>query len=112
MFSLATPSMSERHLPPHPMHAMLSLSEGAMKPRPSTCRGTMVKAAPAATPPTNCRRDIARLRDTSGPSPLRYEDDCDDQVALRSAPPHTSPTLTTTDSTAISTPRNCRRRAP
>src|SRR5205807_185786 len=49
MFSLATPSMSERPLPPHPMHAMLSLSEGAMKPRPSTCRGTMVKAAPAAT---------------------------------------------------------------
>src|ERR1051325_3681722 len=53
MFSLATPSMSERPLPPHPMQAMCSLSDGARYPRPSTYRGTMVNAAPAATSPTN-----------------------------------------------------------
>ena len=67
MFSAATPSMSERPLPPQPMHAMLSVSEGALKPRPSTWRGTMVKAAPAATLPTKVRRVMRFLAMVSVP---------------------------------------------
>src|SRR5262249_43741323 len=58
MFSLATPSMSERPLPPQPIQAMCSLSDGARYPRPRTWRGTMVNAAPAATSPTNRLREM------------------------------------------------------
>src|SRR5687767_1960858 len=35
-------------MPPNPTVAMFTVSLGAWKPRPSTCRGTMVKPAPAA----------------------------------------------------------------
>src|SRR6266849_7700963 len=74
MFSLATPSMSERPLPPHPMQAMWSLSDGARNPRPSTCRGTIVNAAPAATSPTNRLLEMRfrAIRFLLTPSTLRF----------------------------------------
>src|ERR1044072_2965766 len=62
MFSVfPTPFTSLAPIPPTPMQAMLSLSLGAVKPRPSTWRGTMVKATPAPTSPTNLRLEM-RLR--------------------------------------------------
>src|SRR2546422_6038381 len=61
MFSPSMPRPSLRPMPPTPMQATLSLSLGARKPRPSTCRGTMVKATPAPTSPTNFRLEM-RLR--------------------------------------------------
>src|SRR5205814_3815914 len=61
MFSVLTPRTSSRPRPPTPMHAMLSVSLGARIPRPRTCRGTMVKARPAPTLPTNVRLEM-RLR--------------------------------------------------
>ena len=46
-------------MPPTPTPAMFSRSLGAVKPRPSTCRGTMVTAAVvAATFVTNSRLEI------------------------------------------------------
>ncbi len=62
MFSVfPTPRTSFAPIPPTPMHAMFSLSLGAVNPRPNTWRGTMVKLMPAATSPTNLRLEI-RLR--------------------------------------------------
>src|SRR5438105_169871 len=62
MFSVfPTPFTSLAPIPPTPIQAMLSLSLGGVKPRPSTCRGTMVKATPAPTSPTNLRLEM-RLR--------------------------------------------------
>src|SRR5467141_2654414 len=58
MFSPSIPLTSLRPMPPIPMQATLSLSLGATKPRPSTCRGTMVKAAAAAVSRTKLRRLI------------------------------------------------------
>src|SRR5690349_15148544 len=62
MFSVApTPRTSFSPIPPTPMQATLSLSEGATNPRPSTCRGTTVNERPAAvTSPTN-RRLVIRF---------------------------------------------------
>src|SRR5256885_14986455 len=68
MFSVfPTPFTSFAPTPPTPMQALLSLSLGAVKPRPSTCRGTMVKATPAPTSPTNWRLEM-RLRPMMRPS--------------------------------------------
>src|SRR5215471_19509709 len=48
MFWLATARMLLRPMPPMPTQAMLSRSLGGVKPRPSTCLGTIVRAAPVA----------------------------------------------------------------
>src|SRR4029077_16047390 len=70
MFSVfPTPFTSFAPIPPTPMQAMFSLSLGAVKPRPSTCRGTMVKATPAPTPPTNFRLEM-RFRAMTKPSSI------------------------------------------
>src|ERR1700747_103239 len=70
MFSVfPTPFTSFAPMPPTPMQAMLSLSLGAVKPRPSTCRGTMVKATPAPTSPTNFRLEM-RFRAMTRPSSI------------------------------------------
>src|SRR5712692_9865622 len=58
MFSPSMPLTSLRPMPPTPMQATLSLSLGGTNPRPSTCRGTMVKAAAAAVSRTKLRRLI------------------------------------------------------
>src|SRR5256885_8382751 len=60
MFSIpAMPRTSLSPIPPTPMQATLSLSLGAMWRRPSTCEGTIVKAAVVdATSPTKERRVI------------------------------------------------------
>src|SRR2546422_11266798 len=55
------PLTSLRPIPPTPIQATLSLSLGATQPRPSTCRGTMVKTVAVATSPTKVRR-VIRLR--------------------------------------------------
>ena len=47
MFWLITARVFEAPMPATPTIAMLTRSLGAWKPRPSTCRGTMVTAAPA-----------------------------------------------------------------
>src|SRR5262245_41508649 len=46
MFWLGTARMLLRPMPPMPTQAMLSRSLGGVKPRPSTCRGTMTIPAP------------------------------------------------------------------
>ena len=61
MFSLDTPSISLRPLPPAPMAAMFSLSLGAGIPRPRTWRGTIIKPAPAAAAPSTLRRVMSCL---------------------------------------------------
>src|SRR5215831_9796396 len=48
MFWLATARMLLRPMPPMPTQAMLSRSLGGVKPCPSTCLGTIVRAAPVA----------------------------------------------------------------
>src|SRR6516164_5784744 len=49
-----------RPIPPTPTHAMFRTSLGGVNPRPSTCRGTMVKAALlAATLDRKLRRVIS-----------------------------------------------------
>src|ERR1043166_8240766 len=48
MFWLATARMLLRPIPPMPTQAMLSRSLGGVNPRPRTCRGTIVSAAPVA----------------------------------------------------------------
>src|SRR5258706_2742943 len=58
MFCEATLIRLARPMPPTPMLAMLSLSLGGTKPRPSTWRGTMVSAAVAAACERNFRRGI------------------------------------------------------
>src|SRR6266700_4076332 len=69
MFSAATPFTSSLPRPPTPMQAMFRVSLGARKPRPSTWRGTMVKAATAPTSLTNVRREM-RLRVMMGVSSI------------------------------------------
>ena len=50
-------------MPPMPMPAMLSFSLGGVLPGPpSTCRGTMEKAAAAAAPPRKFLRVVKTLR--------------------------------------------------
>ena len=49
-------------MPPTPTPATFSVSLGAAKPLPSTCRGTMVKPAPvSAALVTNRRREIGAI---------------------------------------------------
>src|ERR1700732_234287 len=50
-----------RPMPPTPTPAMLSLSLGGTKPRPSTWRGTMVTAAALAAFARNLRREIGLI---------------------------------------------------
>src|ERR1700704_3057513 len=62
MFSEARFTMLLRPWPPTPTAATFSLSLGAVKPRPSTCRGTMAKPADvAATRDTNLRLEILAI---------------------------------------------------
>ena len=46
MFWLATARMLLRPMPPMPTQAMFRRSLGGVKPRPSTCLGTMAMPAP------------------------------------------------------------------
>src|SRR5690348_17385995 len=61
MFSPSIPFTSFLPMPPTPMHATLSVSLGARRPRPSTWRGTIVKSPAALKSPTNLRL-VIRLR--------------------------------------------------
>ena len=55
-------------MPPTPTAAMFSVSLGAVKPRPSTWRGTMAKPADVtATLVTNVRREIFAIVVSNGP---------------------------------------------
>ena len=47
MFWLMRLRVFDPPMPPMPTVAMLTVSLGAWKPRPSTCRGTIVTPAPA-----------------------------------------------------------------
>ncbi len=58
MFWLMTAPVLLLPMPLTPTVAMLTVSLGAWKPRPSTCRGTMTSPAPAtAVRVTKSRRD-------------------------------------------------------
>src|SRR5436190_15192324 len=65
--AFATPFTSFAPMPPTPMQATLTVSLGARRPRPSTCRGTIANATPAPTSPTNFRLEM-RFRDMMQPS--------------------------------------------
>src|SRR4051794_6982008 len=76
MFWLARLMRLLRPIPPTPTPAMLSVSLGAVKPRPSTRRGTMAKpAVPALTFFRKVRRDTpSRLLAMAVPPPLILTD--------------------------------------
>src|SRR6185295_19143517 len=62
MFSEARLTRLLRPMPPTPTAATFSRSLGAVRPRPSTCRGTMAKPADvAATRDTNLRLEILAI---------------------------------------------------
>src|ERR1700730_8414360 len=61
MFWVASAIRLARPIPPTPIPAMLSLSLGGVKPRPRTCRGTIVKAlAVVAAPETAAAAAVVR----------------------------------------------------
>src|SRR5215208_4285056 len=48
-------------MPPNPTVAMFTVSLGAWNPRPSTCRGRMVRPAPAAVVERNVRLEMSLM---------------------------------------------------
>src|ERR1700693_2230274 len=63
MFWLASAMRLARPIPPTPTPAMLSVSLGGLKPRPRTCRGTIVKAfAVVVAPETAAAAAVRNLR--------------------------------------------------
>src|SRR4029078_4686319 len=76
MFWLGTARRLLWPMPPMPTAAMLSRSLGGVKPRPSTWRGTMSRAAPVmAALSMNCRRDTPSVLISSMTPPLRVGHD-------------------------------------
>ena len=70
MFWLMTAPVLLLPMPLTPTVAMFTVSLGAWKPRPSTCRGTMTSPAPAAAVRvTKSRRDTPA--DSAAPAELR-----------------------------------------
>src|SRR5215470_7482243 len=62
MFWLARAMRLARPIPPTPTPAMFRMSLGGVNPRPSTCLGTIMSAAPeAAVRVRNSRRDVVFL---------------------------------------------------
>src|SRR5262249_17602099 len=71
MFWLATAPMLLCPMPPMPTLAMLSRSEGGVKPLPSTWRGTIARPAPViAAVSMNCLREMPLSLSSMTP-PLR-----------------------------------------